>query len=442
MENSLTEGPILKKIIIFAVPIMLGNLFQQLYNLVDSLIVGNYLGTSALAAVTSSSQLIFLLVSFFNGLAMGGGIIVSRYFGAKDIKNLRESIHTMIAFGIGVGLILTVIGYFGAPIILKWMNTPLSVFRLSVEYFKIYFLGALGFVVYNVSVGVLRSLGDSKDPLKYLIIASVINVILDFIFVVVLKKGVASVALATTIAQCFSAVLSINKLRHVNSEYALRFKDIKLHMDKFKQILKYGLPSGIQNSIISIANTVVQTNINSFGKDAIAGIGAYNKIEGFAFLPISSFSLALTTYVSQNIGAKEYERVKKGGQYGTLCSCLLAEFIGIIFFMFADQWLSIFGSNPKMIEYGAMRAHINTCFYALLAFSHSMAGIMRGAGKPIVPMTIMAICWCLVRVVLLTAILPYYHDISVVCWVYPITWGLSAIIFAIYYKKKNWLEVR
>lgn len=438
-DVSLIKGKILRNLIIFTIPILLGNLFQQLYNVVDTLIVGNFLGTNSLAAVSSSANLIFLLVGFFNGLAIGGGVVISRYFGAKDHENLSLAIHTMVAFGIITGVLLTLIGLFGAPFILKLMDTPPDVLPLSIKYFRVYFLGSIGFVLYNILVGIMRSLGNSKDPLKYLIFASILNIILDLFFIVGLHLNVEAVALATAISQSLSAVLCFIKLsRAKDLSYRLNWRKIKLNMPKFKEIIKYGLPSGIQNSIISLGNTIVQTNINSFGANAIAGIGSYNKIEGFAFLPITSFSMALTTFVSQNIGAKQYERAHKGANYGIICAMLIAQTLGIIFYLCAPSWLSLFDRHQAVIDYGVVRVHSNTMFYCLLAFSHCVAGVLRGLGRPIVPMIIMMVCWCFIRVGLLMAILPYYHHFMIVCIIYPITWTLSAIVFAIYYHRLNW----
>lgn len=426
---NMSEGSILKKLIVFAIPIMFGNLFQQLYNIVDSLIVGNFVGTKALAAISSSSSLIFLLVGFFNGLAMGASVIVARYFGENNDKDLHESIHTMMAVGIVAGILLTVLGVFGSKYILILMNTPKSILDLSILYFKTYFMGSLFFVMYNVMVGILQSVGDSRSPLKYLIMSSFVNVVLDLIFVIVFKMGVFGAGLATVISQFISFILCFYQLTHVNSNYCIDIRKIKFHSDKLKLILEYGLPSGLQNCIISIANVIVQSNINGFGKAAVAGIGSYSKIEGFAFLPIKSFSMAITTFVSQNIGAKKFDRVKKGSISGIICSMCLAETIGILFFIFAKDLVSMFGSDPIMVNYGVARAKTNTLFFMFLAFTHGGAAVLRGLGKPVVSMGIMAICWCVIRVILLNALLFIDHDINMVYWVYPITWMLSSIAF-------------
>ena len=296
----MTSGSIPKQMVFFALPILLGNLFQQLYNTVDSLIVGNFLGSQALAAVSSSGNIIFLMIGFFNGVAIGAGVVISRYFGAREIERMQNAIHTTVAFGLIVSFIMTLIGVFFTPTLLRWMGTPDSVMAASVTYFKIYFLGSFGSIMYNFFVGILQAVGDSKHSLYYLIVSSVVNIVLDLFFIAVLKMGVGSAALATIISQYISAGLCLYLLLTTKGTQRIVPSKVKIHKELLGEILKYGLPSGFQNSIIGLANVVVQSNINSFGDMAMAGCGAYSKIEGFAFLPITSFTMALTTFVGQN----------------------------------------------------------------------------------------------------------------------------------------------
>lgn len=436
----LTEGPIWKKIIIFALPMFLGHLFQQLYNTADSLIVGNFLGEKALAAVSSSGSLIFLLVGFFNGIAMGSGVIVARYYGAKKIEMLQKAIHTIVAFGLVSGLILMVLGMGLTPHILKWMGTPEDVLPNSITYFRIYFAGSLGFVMYNVFMGILQSVGDSRHPLQYLIISSIINVILDLVFIAGFHMGVGSAALATIISQVISALLSFRRLLKSPPEYRITIRKISFDPFMLKQIFTYGLPAGLQNSIISIANVVVQSNINAFGSAAMAGCGSYAKVEGFGFLPITCFSQSLTTFIGQNLGAGKLDRVKKGSRFGVLCSVLTAELVGIGIYIFAPFLISLFADTPEVIAYGVLQARTVTLFYFLLALSHCMAGIFRGAGKAVVPMTVMLICWCVIRISYITIIMQIVHEITAIFWAYPLTWTLSSIIFVVYYFKANWMQ--
>lgn len=436
----LTEGSISRKIIMFAIPIFLGNLFQQLYNTADSIVVGNYLGSDALAAVSSSGSLIFLMVGFFNGISLGAGVVIARYFGAQKTEELQRSIHTTIAFGIIAGILLTVIGIAFTPTILRWMGTPSDILVNSIIYFRIYFMGSIAFVLYNIFVGILQSVGDSKHPLYYLIISSIINVLLDIVFIGWFKWGVGSAALATIISQFISAMLCFAQLIRTTDVYKVYISKIKIDMDMLKQVIYNGLPTGVQNSIISFANVIVQSNINSFGKMAVAGCGSYSKIEGFAFLPIICFALSLTTFISQNIGAGEYERAKKGAIFGIICSVIIAELIGLFMYGMPEFLIGCFDKTPEVIHYGTMQIRTESLFYFVLAFSHCAAGILRGAGKAMIPMLVMLVCWCIIRVSYITIALRFFPHIRTVFWAYPITWTLSSIVFIIYLLKSNWLD--
>lgn len=436
----MTEGPIWKRMILFAIPLFLGNLFQQLYNTADSLIVGNFLGSDALAAVSSSGSLIFLMVGFFNGISLGAGVVIARYFGAREKEKVQDAIHTTVAFGIVAGILLTAIGLIMTPTFLRWMGTPADVLKNSVLYFRIYFLGSIAFVLYNIFVGILQSVGDSRHPLIYLIISSVTNVVLDLLFIGVFRFGVGSAAVATILSQFLSAILCLIHLMRCKEDYQIHLKKIRFDFPMLKLIISNGLPSGFQNSIISFANVIVQSNINSFGKMAVAGCGAYSKIEGFGFLPITCFALSLTTFISQNLGARQYERAKKGAKFGVLCSITMAESVGIIIFFTAPYLVAAFNNDPQVVAFGTAQARTITLFYFLLAFSHCIAGILRGAGKSTIPMFVMLICWCIIRVSYITVAVRIIPDIKVIFWAYPITWTLSSILFIIYYFKADWIH--
>lgn len=435
----LTEGPIGKRIIAFAIPLFLGNLFQQLYNVADSLIVGNFVGSEGLAAVSSSGSLIFLMVGFFNGLGLGAGVIISRYFGAKDYESMSKAIHTQLALSVISSLILTMLGVVFTPMILKLMGTPASVLPNSILYFRIYFLGSLAVVVYNAGMGILQAIGDSKRPLYYLIISSVVNVLLDLLLVGYFQLGVGAAAFATIVSQFVSASLCIVRLMRSKDVYRVEWKKIRIDVPVLKKIIQVGLPSGMQNSIISFANIIVQSNINAFDVMAVAGCGVYSKIEGFAFLPITSFAMALTTFVGQNLGAGKYERTQKGTKFGIICSVVLAELIGIAMFIGMPMLVWLFDREPQVIAYGTLQARTECLFFCLLAFSHCVAGILRGAGKSGVPMLVMLVCWCMVRISYITVAVRLIPKIQVIFWAYPLTWGLSSILFFIYYRKANWL---
>ena len=434
----MTQGAIWKRITYFALPILLGNLFQQMYNTADSLIVGNFLGKNALAAVSSTGSLIFMLIGFLSGISIGAGVVVARYYGGSKEEELRMAVHTTVAFGLVAGVVMTAVGVGLSPQILRWMDTPENVMHNSQLYLGIYFMGSLGSVMYNICVGILQAVGDSRHPLYYLIISSVINVTLDLFFIAVLGMGVDGAALATIIAQYISAALCLWRLLRVKENYRVELRSIRFHWEMLKRVVRFGLPSGIQNSIIAIANVVVQSNINHFGDAAMAGVGAYSKIEGFGFLPITSFTMAMTTFVGQNLGANEIDRAKRGARFGTLVSVLMAELIGVAVFALAPLLIAAFDTSPDVIAYGVEKSRTSGLFYFLLAFSHAMASILRGAGKAMVPMFVMMVCWCIIRVAFLAIAVPMTGDIQMVYWVYPLTWFLSSVTFLWYYRRMDW----
>ena len=436
----MTSGSIFKRMIFFALPLFLGNLFQQLYNTVDSLIVGNFLGSSALAAVSSSGSLIFLLIGFLTGISTGAGVVVSRYFGAEDAGGVHRAVHTTVAFGLAAGVAMTAVGVLLSPQILIWMGTPESVMPESTTYLQIYFSGSLGFVMYNVSVGILQAIGDSRHPLYYLMISSVINLALDALFIGVLHTGVGGAALATVISQAFSAALCLIQLLRTEGSYKLQPSKIRFDAKVLRQIIRIGLPSGVQNSITAFANVIVQSYVNSFGQMAMAGCGAYSKIEGFAFLPITSFTMTLTTFVGQNLGAGQTERTRKGVRFGILAAVSLAELIGIVVFILAPQLIAAFDSTPEVVRFGVEKSRTDALFFCLLAYTHSVAAVLRGAGKAVVPMLTMISSWCVARVTFLAVSVPLTHAIQMVYVVYPLTWALSSLALFIYYKRANWMS--
>ena len=430
--TNLTEGSVSKGMLLFALPIFISNLFQQLYNAADSLIVGNFLGGEALAAVGSSGSLIFLLTGFVNGVSLGAGVVVARYFGAKDWKRLRSTIHTTVALGLAAGAVLTVVGVLLTPQILRWMGTPENVLVNSVAYFRTYFFGSIAVVMYNVGASILQSVGDSRSPMQYLITASIINIVLDIILVGGMRMGVGAAAFATIASQSVSAVLAFAKLMRSQEPWAVHWKEVRFDAPSLRAVVKQGLPSGVQNSVISLANVIVQSNINSFGANAMAGCGAYAKVEGFAFLPVTCFSMALATFVSQNVGAGKPDRVRKGMKFGILCSILLAEAVGVGIYLLCPQLVGAFSSEAEVIAFGVRQARTAALFYCLLAFSHCCAGILRGLGRPLVPMMIMLAIWCALRITYLTITLHFIRDIGVIFWAYPLTWSISSALFAWY----------
>lgn len=443
-ENSsnrglMTEGVIWKELLLFSIPLLLGNLFQQLYNAVDSVVVGNYIGQQALAAVGSSAPVINLLVSFFMGLAVGAGVIISRYFGARNKEGLHDAVHTSMALTFAAGLIMTVVGVLLSPYILEWVGTPDDVMANSILYLRIYFLGILSVMVYNMGSGILRAVGDSKNPLYFLIISSITNIILDLLFVVVFKMGIAGVGWATLIAQTISAILTMILLVRTREEYQVILRHIRFHKDMLLEIVRLGLPSGLQNAVVSFSNVIVQSNINAFGSLAMAGCGSYTKIDGFAILPVMSFSMALTTFTGQNMGARKYDRVKKGARTGILMSVITIVCISSLLLLLGPRVMAIFSSDPTVIHYGLYMMKVMAPCYIFLAISHAFNGIIRGAGITTIPMIVMVTCWCGLRMAWILTTVPIFHDIGVVFLGWPITWIASALWLFLYYRKGNWM---
>ena len=439
-KTLMTEGSIWKHLIRFAIPLFLGNLFQQLYNIADSIVVGNFCGDEALAAVSSSGSLCHLLIGFFQGVFMGASVIISRRYGAQDDEGVDTAIHTTVVFSLIAGTILTVLGICFTPLILQLMGTPESVMPNSVLYFRIYCAGLLSLVLYNTSNGIFQALGDSRHPLYYLIISSITNVVLDLLFVAVLDMGVAGAALATVLSQCLSAALGFIHLFSGRFLVKLSWKKLQPDPATMKNLIYLGLPSGVQNSMISIANVVVQSNINAFGDTAMAGCGSYSKVEGFVFLPIMSLTMALTTFVSQNLGAKQYDRAKSGAKTGIIMSVIVAQLIGLAYFLLAPQLIGLFSNSPEVVAFGVRQARVESLFYGLLAFAHSAAAVLRGAGRPMIPMAIMLGIWCVLRISYITLMVHLFKVITVVFTAYPVTWGISCILFAYFLIHGNWLH--
>ena len=439
-EVSLTEGSIVKGLVAFIIPLFLGQLLQQLYSMADAWVVGNFADNDAFAAVSLSTHVSFLIVGFFNGIALGGGVVISRHYGAKDQKRTEWAIHNNFLFGIGASVLSTAVGLWMTPWILTWLQTPESVMPDALVYFRIYFAGVSTIIMYNICMAIMRALGDSLHPLYYLIVSSVTNVVLDLLFVAVFQWGVAGAAVATVFSQGLSAVLCIVQMCRSKGEMRLEFGKLRLNLLMMRQILSQGLPSGVQNSVISIGNLVVQANINSFGAYASSGHGACSKIEGLVFLPIMSISMALPTFVSQNLGARQYERAKKGAGYGILMGVLLAEAIGILFYLGIEPALYLFLDVPEAVEFGRIHAHTVTLFFFLLAFSHCAAGVMRGCGKAVVPMVTMLASWCGIRVLYVTQMLKVFPVFRTISSVYPLTWSISTVVFLLFLWRTDWTK--
>ena len=428
----MTEGPIREKVLRYAIPVFIGYLFQQLYNIADALIVGNLVGRNALAAVTSTGSIVYLAIGTFTGFSMGAGIVIARYIGAEDPEKTSRTVHTAIAMGLFFCVFFTILGVVFSPVILRLMGTPEDVFTDASLYLKIYFAGCSGLIMYNIFVGILQASGDSTHPLYYLIGSSVMNIILDIVLIGVFGMGVDGAAFGTIASQGVAALLVMRRLLRQPGDIHVSFRNIGFDWRRLREIVLFGLPTAVQNTVIDFSNVLIQSYINSFSAAAMAGIGAYSKVEGFAFLPVTAFSMAMATFISQNIGAQKMDRVREGIRFGLLWSTVAVEIIGVIMLVFAPQLVAAFNRDPSVIAYGVLRARVCSLFFCLLGFSHVSAAVFRGLGKPMVPMLVMLLCWCAVRVLVLMTVGQVYHNILLACWIYPITWGMSTVTDVLY----------
>lgn len=435
----MTEGNIWKLLIIFSIPLVLGNLLQQMYNTADSIIVGNFVGSNGLAAVGSGTALINLIIAFSQGAAVGAGVIVSQNLGARNKQKTKLAVHTAMCIAIILGVILSAIGVIFSRDLLIWMKTPKSVLKDSVLYLQIYCGGLIFNVIYNMATGILNAAGNSKRPLIYLAIASVTNIILDLVFIKELKWGVKGAAIATDISQALSCVLAVGYLLRVNSDYKLIIKELKIHGNTAKQIIRVGLPTAIQNMVISFSNVLVQSSVNSYGATAMAGYAAYLKIDGFNILPVLSISMAVTTFTGQNVGAKKPDRVKKGMWNALIMGVVYTVVIGVVILLTSHTVLGLFTKDNEVITYGQLAMKYFCPFYFLLGILNILAGTVRGAGKGVPPMLILLFSMCIFRILWIKIALPFYSTIDGVFILYPISWFVGMVLMIIYTKFGKWL---
>ena len=439
-SSRMTEGSIAKSILLFAVPLILGNLLQQLYNTADSIIVGNFVGANALAAVGSSGSPIYLLIGFSQGVAVGAGVVVAQFLGARDRKEAQEAVHTALAISVVMGLLLTIGGVACGRALLVWMNTPAEVLNDAVTYIRIYFGGMLFSVVYNMAAGILNAAGNSRRSLIYLAWASVTNIVLDLVFIVGLKMGVAGAAIATDISQLVSCVLSLRFLVRVQDDYQVTLRQIKWHKKMAARIIRVGLPTGIQNMVISFSNVLVQASVNSYGAAAMAGFAAYMKIDGFNILPVSSISMAATTFVGQNYGAGRLDRVKKGTWVTLAVGVVYTLITGTLLLLGQNAILHLFTQDEAVVAFGAAAMRWFCPFYFLLSILHGLAGAVRGTGASIPPMVVLLVSLCLFRIVWIQWVLPLFSGIEGVFILYPVSWALGAGLMILYAWKGKWME--
>ena len=437
----MTEGGIFKNLLFFATPLILGNLLQQMYNAVDSIIVGNYVGSNALAAVGAGASLIYLLIAFSLGASVGAGVIVSQYLGAKDKEGVHKAVHTAMTISIILGLILTAGGILFSRKLLVMMNTPAEILDDAACYLRIYSCGLIFNVVYNMAAGILNAAGNSRRSLMYLAAAAVVNIFMDLLLIAGLKIGVAGAAIATNFSQAISCILALWFLFRVPADYRISLKSLRIHKAMALRIIQIGLPTGIQNMVISFSNILIQASINQYGATAVAGFSAYLKIDGFNILPVLSFSMAITTFIGQNYGAGKYDRMKKGMWVTLLMGIVYTVLTGILLLTFSGQIMRLFSEDVGVIAYGQTAMRYFCPFYWILAILHSLAGTVRGTGKSIPPMVVLLVSLCLFRIVWIQLVLPYYTSIEGIFILYPVSWMVGAVLMILYTWKGKWIEL-
>lgn len=438
-QTIMTEGSIWRSIVSFSIPLILGNLFQQLYNTVDSIIVGNYIGSEALAAVGASGSVISLLIGFCIGASAGAGVVISQFYGAGNREGVRKAVHTTLAIAIGAGVILTVMGIVLAPVILRAMGTPKEVFDSSVVYMQVFFGGIVFSVIYNMSAGILNAVGNSRRSLLYLVIAAVSNIFLDLLFVIVFKMGIVGAALATDIGQLLSCIFIVSFLVKSEESYKLKLRDIRFYDNLFGRIVRIGLPTGIQNIVISLSNVIVQSSVNSFGAVVMAGFAAYIKIDGFNLLPVLSFGMAATTFAGQNVGAGKYDRVKKGMYISVGMGVVYTIAAGILLMLFAPQVVGVFTRKADVVSCGVYIMKFFCPFYWMIAILQVLSGTLRGTGKTMQTMLIFLFSLCIFRVIWIWGSLAISHNLAGVMSAYPVSWAVGMVLVLLYAWKGKWL---
>ena len=433
-KNNITEGVIWKQLLFFFFPLLFGTFFQQLYNTVDAVVVGQFVGKEALAEVGGASAMVInIFVGFFVGVSTGATVTISQFFGGERMREVRDAVHTAMALSIAAGIVIMVIGLIGAPAVLSMMNTPAEAVEGSVLYLRVYFCGMVANLIYNVGAGILRAIGDSRKPLYFLIASCLVNVVLDLLLVVVCDMGVAGVALATILSQLFSAVLVIAALMRFPEEYCLNVRDIRFHGWVLRRIVAIGIPAGFQSLMYSLSNALIQTNVNSFGTSTVAAWTAYSKIDALFWMMVSSFGIAITTFVGQNYGAGFYTRVRKGVRQCLLLTAVFTLFINIIIIPFGEILFRLFTRDGEVVSIGIMMMRFLVPTFMTYICIEIFSGALRGMGDTLVPTLITGGGICGLRVLWLLAAVPRWNHMKTVMLSYPITWVITSILFVVYY---------
>jgi len=440
--RQITEGVIWKQLLLYFFPILLGTFFQQLYNTVDTIIVGRFVGTQALAAVGSTAALISLLNGFFVGLSSGATVLVSQFFGGNDRKSVSNALHTGIGLSVILGGMITVLGVFVGPTILRWMKTPESCMEEAVLYVVIYFSGAVASMIYNMGAGMLRAMGDSKRPTLFLVVTCIVNIAADLLFVVVLKMGVAGAAIATVLSQIVSALLVLLALHYLPDDIGFRFRRTRINGRLLQRILYIGVPAGLQFVTFDLANLLIQSGINSFGDITVAAWTAYIKTDALTWMISGAFGVSITTFVGQNFGAQKYDRIRKGVWVCMGMSVALVGALSALVICFRTAILGIYTTDPEVIRMGAYVMLWTVPFNFVFMPVEVFAGTMRGTGYSLVPTVITCICVCVFRLVWLFVMVARIHMVEMLAVCYPLSWVLAAVVFYIVYLRGNWLRKR
>lgn len=438
--TSITEGVIWKQLLMFFFPILLGTFFQQMYNTVDTIIVGRFVGTNALAAVGASGALTGVLVGFFTGMASGATVVLSQRYGAGDGEGVSKAVHTGMALAIVSGIIITVVGLLLGPSVLKLTNTPDAVFEDAKLYTLIYFAGGIALVVYNVGSGIMRALGDSKRPMIYLMICCAVNIVLDLFCIVVLKMGVAGAALATTMSQVVSAVLVVIHLMRLDGEAKLHLRQIRFDRSILGGILRIGIPAGLQSTMYSVSNLIIQSGINSFGEVTAAAWTAHDRMCSINWMVVSAFGVAITTFVGQNFGAQKYDRVRKSVKVCMGMALVTIGVIAAVTIVFGRPILGIFTNDPEVIDMGMKVVWYINPFYIMYVPIEVFSGAMRGTGDSFMPTVITCVGVCLLRVVWIVCVVSIWNSVLMLALAYGVTWTVTSTVFGIYYLQGGWLR--
>lgn len=437
-DTDMTQGSISRLLFAFAVPLMLGNLFQQLYNTVDSLIVGNFVSKQALAAVGCTGPIINTLIGLFSGLAAGASVVISQYYGAKDEEKLGKAVHTTVMITLVTCVVLTVAGVWATPYMLMLMDTPPDVIGEAELYLRIYFGGVAGLLLYNIGSGILRAVGDSTRPLYFLIFSAVMNTVLDLFFVAVLKQGIAGAAIATIISQFVSAILVMLLLMRSKEPYRLVVSQLRMHRGMLRRICNIGIPSSLQMGITAFSNIFVMGYINHFESSCMAGWTAYNKLDALAMLPMQSLSLALTTFVGQNLGAGDLKRAKAGPRYGMIMGLIVTVIILVPMMIFAPQLTALFNDDREVIEFGTLFVRLCSPFYIAFVVNQVYSGALRGAGDTRATMFIMLFSFVVFRQIYLFIVSRLGATAGVIALGYPMGWMMCSALLLIYYYHGRW----